>query len=106
MENLSSYLKSTTISELMRELKLVFDAGFTLFIRYNDYGEYGYQLMFSNKKYDYVRFDNYDKEWEVSTKPHHFHSKDPKSVIESPKNGDPSHDIPILCDFIIQELNL
>ena len=73
--------------------------GFRLYIRYNDYGEYSYQLIFSQKPNDRLRFDNYDNVWKVSTHPHHFHQRGEKNAIESPMTGDPNHDIPILIKY-------
>jgi len=74
-------------------------SGVVIYIRYNEYGEYGYQIKYSPRKNDFLRFDNFDDRWDVSTKPHHFHQGNVK-VISSPMSGDPNHDIPILVKFI------
>ena len=77
-------------------MKITFALGFILYIRYNDFDEYSYQLNFSQKPYDRIRFDNYDKFWEVSTRPHRFHKRGKKNAIKSPMKGDPLNDFPIL----------
>lgn len=46
-----------------------------IFVQYNDYGEYGYSILFSKIDLDRCRFDNYDDRWNVPTKPHHFHPR-------------------------------
>ena len=48
-----------------------------------------------------MRFDNYDDRWEVITRPHHFHIRGLKSIIESSMLGKPNHDIPILLKMIL-----
>ena len=77
-------------------IKITFFKGLVLYIRYNDYDEYSYQLIYSQKKLDRIRYDNYDDIWNVISKPHHFHPKGEKTAIESPMNGDPNYDVPIL----------
>ncbi|MHA1917045.1 MAG: toxin-antitoxin system TumE family protein [Candidatus Ranarchaeia archaeon] len=52
-------------------------------MRYNDFDEYSYQIMFSHKSLDRARFDNYDDKWKVSTRPHHFHPRNKKNAISS-----------------------
>ncbi|MBA7527024.1 hypothetical protein ES705_19197 [subsurface metagenome] len=47
-----------------------------------------------------MRFDNYDDRWDVKTRPHHFHKRCMQSVIESPMDGDPNQDIPVLVKKI------
>lgn len=76
-------------------LTIKFKKGFTLNIRYNDYDEYSYQVQFSQKQNDFIRYDNFDGRWDVTTKPHHFHQRLKKEVIESPMKGKPEKDIPI-----------
>ena len=67
--------------------------GSILFIRYNPYNEYSFNLIFSNIKYDRIRFDNFDDRWDVSSRPHHFHPRGTKYAFTSPMNGEPTHDI-------------
>ena len=86
------------------QLKLTFTTGAQLFIRYNEFAEYGYQLILSKKKYDTIRFDNFDDRWRVSSKPHHLHPKRNKPVLESPMVGSHSQDIPILITLILDEI--
>jgi len=59
--------------------------------------------MFSRKKSDFVRYDNYDDRWNVKTKPHHFHPRNKKPVLKSPMIGNPKYDMPILIQFIKKE---
>ena len=81
-------------------LKVVFNFEVILYIRYNNFGEYSYSVVFSPNPDDQMRFDNYDDRWDVKTRPHHFHVRGLQSSIESPMLGDPNHDIPILLRMI------
>jgi hypothetical protein len=63
-------------------LKVIFDQGSLLFIRYNQFHEYSYQFFFSQQKNDYIRYDNFDDRWNVASRPHHFHDRN-KRVISS-----------------------
>ena len=67
-------------------LKLTFRNGAILYITYNNHREYSYHLMYTKNAFDRERFDNYDKNWDVNTKPHHFHVRVEKSVIHSSMN--------------------
>jgi len=82
-------------------LKVVFHIEIYLYIRYNEYEEYSYCAIFSPNPDDQMRFDNYDDIWDVKTRPHHFHVRGMQSVIESPMRGEPSYDIPILLNNIL-----
>lgn len=64
--NITSYRKDEDIPVI----SIYFDIGINLYIRYNDYEKYSYQIMFSQDKYDRIRYDNYDDHWPLSTKPH------------------------------------
>jgi len=86
------------------QLKITFSKGVLLYIRYNEFGEYAYQIILSPRKFDYVRYDNFDDRWPIKTRPHHFHQKNNKPVIESPMNGNPAHDMPILIKFIKEQI--
>lgn len=101
---LQSDIIQTELKTSIFQVKILFSQGSILFIRYNEYNEYGYQLVFSKRKNDFVRFDNFDDRWPVSTKPHHFHSKYNKAVVESPMTGDPKLDMPKLIKFMKEEL--
>jgi len=88
------------LDDTYSQLKLIFNSGIVLYIRYNEYGEYGYQIIFSPLKDDFSRFDNFDDRWDVPSKPHHFHKKGDKEAIASPMLGNPTHDIPILVKYL------
>lgn len=63
-------------------MKILFNNGSTLYITYNDHSEYSYQYLYSLKAFDRDRFDNFDKEWEVSSKPHHYHPRYKKYAVK------------------------
>ncbi|TXT59552.1 MAG: hypothetical protein BAJALOKI3v1_1050002 [Promethearchaeota archaeon] len=96
---LSDEIRSDKLSENLSQLKVLLKSGIIIYISYNEYGEYGYQINYSPEKNDFSRFDNFDDRWNVSTKPHHFH-KGNAEVIASPMSGEPNHDIPILVKFV------
>ncbi|MCY3413249.1 MAG: hypothetical protein INQ03_16535 [Candidatus Heimdallarchaeota archaeon] len=102
--SLSQCILNESYKELFRELKFVISGGTVIYIKYNDFGEYGYQIMYSKKKGDYERFDNYDKEWDVKSKPHHFHSL--AGIKHSPMIGDPKQDIPELIKYLKVKLKI
>lgn len=81
-------------------LTIKFRKGFILYIRYNDFDEYSYQILFSQKKFDRIRFDNYDDKWNVSSKPHHFHPRNKQTALESRMIGKPGKDIPVLIQIL------
>jgi len=81
-------------------LKIILQSEVTVFIRYNDFGEYTYLAIFSPAPDDMIRFDNYDDTWPVSSRPHHFHTQGLNDVIESPMKGLPTNDIPLLLKKI------
>ena len=80
--------------------KFLLQDGCFLYITYNDFNEYGYQLIFSGLTLDRVRFDNFDRHWENSSNPHHFHPRFDEIGLESPMNGNPSHDLELICNLI------
>ncbi len=80
---LSDEIRSDELSENLSQLKVILKSGVIIYIRYNEYGEYGYQIKYSPEKNDFSRFDNSDDRWNVSTKPDHFH-KGNVEVIASP----------------------
>ena len=81
-------------------LTITFKKGFVLHIRYNDYYEYSYQILFSQKKNDFLRYDNFDDRWNVPSRPHHLHLPSEQEAIISPMMGKPEKDIPILIKKI------
>lgn len=100
IRQLGNEITEDELDEVFSQLKVQFKGGMVLYIRYNEYQEYGYQIVYSLKKGDQVRFDNFDDRWPVTTRPHHFHERGGESVRESPMSGNPSQDIPILIEFI------
>lgn len=100
IENLSKKIFSQVMNLESGYLKFVFNDGSMLFVTYNKVGEYSYQYIISHKKNDRVRFDNYDKHWKVKTSPHHFHPCNEKVGLESPMNGIPDNDMPILINYL------
>ena len=104
LNELLSEIINETIYDDLPFLKITFFKGIVLYIRYNDYNEYSYQLVFSQEPLDRIRYDNYDDMWKVKSSPHHFHLRGEHTAIESPINGDPEHDIPILLkEFFVKE---
>jgi hypothetical protein len=103
LNDLLSEIKEEFIDDERPFLKITFLRGFVLYVRYNDYNEYSYQLVFSQDPLDRIRYDNYDDMWMVKSRPHHFHPKDEKTAIESLMNGDPKHDIPILLKDLLKK---
>ncbi len=95
LSNFINEIGEIVLSEEHFTLKLIFKRGERLYIRYNDYNEYSYQFYLSSQLNDFIRFDNFDDRWPVSTRPHHLHTQ-VKGVVESEMDGDPSHDIPLL----------
>ncbi|MHA1520193.1 MAG: toxin-antitoxin system TumE family protein [Promethearchaeota archaeon] len=96
---------NSQISSIQREpnrpvLKIRFINGILLYIRYNDYSEYSYQIIFSQSAYDRIRFDNYDDQWNIDTKPHHKHERGGREVSRSPMCGDPTKDILKLFEYL------
>ena len=104
LQTLQSEIIQTELNTSIYQLKIIFSQGSILYIRYNEYNEYGYQLIITKRKGDFVRFDNFDDRWPVSTKPHHFHSRYDNPVVDSPMTGDPKQDIPNLIQFLKEEL--
>ena len=100
---LLSEIKDEYIDDERPFLKITFFRGLVLYIRYNDFDEYSYQIVYSQEPLDRIRYDNYDDMWKVNSKPHHFHPKGDKTAIESPMNGEPSHDIPILLKELMEK---
>jgi len=81
-------------------LHVIFKNRINFYIRYNDFGEYSYQIVFSQKSLDRIRYDNYDSQWKVNSKPNHVHLRFDDKGGKSEMNGIPSHDIPLLIQII------
>ena len=102
LEDLLPKIKNEYIDDERPFLEISFFKGLILYIRYNDYEEYSYQLIYSQNPLDRIRYDNYDDMWNVKSKPHHYHPREEKAAIESSMNGDPKHDMLILIkEFLI-----
>jgi len=99
-QNYTHLIREVVLHKERPVLKVVFNFEVILYIRYNDFGEYSYSVIFSPNPDDQMRFDNYDDRWDVKTRPHHFHVRGLQYSLESPMLGDPSHDIPILLRMI------
>ncbi|KKN21471.1 hypothetical protein LCGC14_0924980 [marine sediment metagenome] len=102
INNYNDYIRDIILDKDRPVLKIIFHNEIYLYLRYNDYEEYSYSTIFSPNPDDQIRFDNYDDIWDVETRPHHFHTRGLKKVIDSPMKGEPEHDIPILLTFIIE----
>lgn len=96
---LTHFIKSMDLIDEHFMLKIIFNQGSQLYIRYNEYNEYSYQFFYSQQQNEYIRYDNFDDRWDVKTRPHHFHNRD-KKIENSFMIGDPNHDIPILISKI------
>lgn len=103
-QNFNKYVIFYKISYNQGFIESELQDGSILFIRYNPYGEYSFNLIFSTIKYDRIRFDNFDDRWDVSSRPHHFHPRGTKYAFISPMNGEPTHDLAILDDLIDKQL--
>ncbi|MFX0113821.1 MAG: DUF6516 family protein [Candidatus Hodarchaeota archaeon] len=98
-----SEIKDIQIDDDRPLLKVAFLKGFILYIRFNDFNEYSYQLIFSQKPNDRIRYDNFDDRWQVNSRPHHLHPRNETIAVESPMQGNPEHDVPILVRMILTE---
>lgn len=104
VSSLIEHYQSVELRENRYELLMTFKIGIRLYVRYNNFGEYGYNIIFSSIKYDRIRFDNFDDRWQVSTKPHHKHVRRTKNVVDSPMVGYPDQDMIHLVNEIKQFL--
>ncbi len=88
------------IEDNLGRLKVFFSNGSILYVYYNNYDEYAYQIVFSSSPLDRIRFDSMDAKWDVESKPNHFHPRFTKEAFESPMLGEPSTDMRKLCSLI------
>jgi hypothetical protein len=100
-QHLSIHLIILNFEPKLARLHAILRDNVQLYIRYNNYGEYSYTIIFSKASLDRCRFDNYDDRWEVSTRPHHFHPRKEKKAIQSIMTGIPEEDMPYLCESIL-----
>lgn len=98
---LSIHLISLKFEPKLARIHAILRDNVQLFIRYNNYDEYSYTVIYSKSSLDRCRFDNYDDRWEVTTRPHHFHPRKKKIGIQSPMIGNPEKDIQTLCELIL-----
>ena len=103
IENYNEFIKDIILDKDRPVLKIVLYREINLYLRYNDYREYSYTIIFSPNPDDQMRFDNYDNIWDVKSRPHHFHLRGLKGVKSSPMKGDPMHDIPILMKYVLED---
>jgi len=99
-ELLSIQIQSKITILVKGQMNIILRDGVRMFIRYNNYQEYSYTVMFSNSQDDRCRFDNFDKNWDVATKPHHFHPRQAKEGYSSPMKGNPEHDMSLLVQYL------
>ncbi len=73
VDQLPSEIYEIIIDKIRPILIVKFTKSIIVHIRYNNFDEYSYQIIFSKKKFDRVRYDNYDDKWDVVLNPHHMH---------------------------------
>ena len=93
-------IKTVTLNSDSKRLHIVLFDGIEIYIIYNDHGEYGYNILFSKLDLDRCRFDNYDDQWDVDSRPHHFHPRKKTEVESSKMTGIPKDDIPYLFKML------
>ncbi len=101
IKNYNTLIRESILERDRPVFKVIFYNEVNLYIRYNNYEEYSYCVIFSPNPDDQMQFDNYDDIWDVKTRPHHFHIRGMQSVIDSLMNEEPNHDIPILLEYIL-----
>ncbi len=100
-KQLKSKILDITLYPNLERLKIILIDGTSIFIQYNNYEEYSYSVIFSNLNLDRIRFDNYDFDWDVNSKPNHYHPRKEKIGKNSPMTGNPRKDMPLLCEIIL-----
>ena len=98
-EYLEDLIISLSINIDYKQIHVILKDGVEIFIVFNNYDEYSYSLLFSMLELDRCRFDNYDKFWNIPTRPHHFHPRFKEQATQSDMTGDPNKDIPLLCNL-------
>lgn len=97
----SAYLNNLSFEPKLARIFIQLRDGIQFYIRYNNFDQYSYSIIFSKDELDRCRFDNYDDRWKVTTRPNHFHPRYNRFGFSSPMIGDPEKDIPMLCELII-----
>ncbi len=100
IECLKELIVSSILDEDIARIKIILKNNITIYIIYNDNPEYSYVVIYSLEKFDRTRFDNYDKLWDVKSKPHHCHPRFSHKGIESNFIGIPENDMPLLCKIL------
>jgi len=100
-KQLKSKILGITLNINLERLKIILMDGTSIFIQYNNYNEYSYSVIFSNLNLDRFRFDNYDFNWEVDSKPNHYYPQKEKIGKNSPMTRNPQMDMPILSEIIL-----
>ena len=101
---LPEYIQIITVDSNYGVIRLNLIDGTLLYLRFNNYNEYSYNVIFSSIVYDRIRFDNFDDNWAIKTRPHHFHPRFNKNGYESPMKGEPDHDITLLSEYIKKQI--
>ncbi len=99
-KELISKLQNLTLYSNLERLKITLKDGTIIFIQYNNYNEYSYSIIFSSLELDRIRFDNYDKGWDINSKPNHYHPRKERIGKSSPMIGNPQKDMLILTEII------
>ncbi|OLS19915.1 MAG: hypothetical protein HeimC2_39410 [Candidatus Heimdallarchaeota archaeon LC_2] len=93
IEQLGSDITSFTLNKSGKELKFILISGIVLYIVYNDYDQYSYSIIYTQSKYDRIRYDNFDDRWDVVTRPHHLHIRGSNKTEQSEMTGLPNSDM-------------
>lgn len=99
-DQLKLVIQDLTFNRNLERLRITLKEGTIIFIQYNNYNEYSYSVIFSNSELDRIRFDNYDKSWDVNSKPNHYHPRKEKNGKNSPMIGNPKKDMLLLSKMI------
>ncbi|MCE7736536.1 MAG: hypothetical protein GPJ54_16765 [Candidatus Heimdallarchaeota archaeon] len=103
VEKLGSTIKSMTLNKRGKELKVILLSGIAVYIVYNNYDQYSYSIVYTQSKYDRLRYDNFDNRWDVVSRPHHLHPRGSKTAKESSMTGTPSLDIAQVIQILNEE---
>ncbi|MBN1803513.1 MAG: hypothetical protein JW891_18530 [Candidatus Lokiarchaeota archaeon] len=95
-EYLENLIISISVNYDFKRIHVLLKDGVNIYIVYNNHEEYSYSVIFSKLELDRCRFDNYDKVWDVPSRPHHFHPRFKNEAVQSSMTGDPNQDIPLM----------
>lgn len=70
---------------------------------YNNHDQYSYSIIYTQSKYDRIRFDNFDDRWDVASRPHHLHLRGSNIVRHSSMTGTPGLDIAKFIEIIKED---